>query len=286
MRNSPSALALSLMRLYRLDAAIISYLSLIFGAFLANVDFSLETCIMGFYVSWISVNFVYSVNSIADRSIDSINKPNRPMASGALDVKWALGYVVLLFVFSLVPVFWGSSNLIETGAWLAIPILGVLYSNPVFPFKKIPVLASLTTAAILVLPMVIGYCHYSSVRSSYWSIALIFLFCLFTVPLKDIEDKKGDLVHGSGNWYAILNDWILLVPILGYFVIAILAFMLGLHRNIILITSILLASTTFLVVLAKLKVIRMELLYRAIILTVIIVGSGLLIAYSLFGFGL
>ena len=78
-------------RLFRLDAAMIALFSYLAGAGLAGMVGRRDVIIAG-AVTLISTNFIYSLNSWADREIDKIDKPGRPIPSGRIEPKHALIY--------------------------------------------------------------------------------------------------------------------------------------------------------------------------------------------------
>jgi 4-hydroxybenzoate polyprenyltransferase len=51
---------------------------------------------VGLAISLISFNYIYSLNSIEDRDIDSINKPGRPIPAGKLNLTDSHRYVAYI----------------------------------------------------------------------------------------------------------------------------------------------------------------------------------------------
>ncbi len=195
------AKATNLLRLYRADAAIITFFSFLFGAYLTGRHFRLQLVLPAFLVSLVSVNFIYSINSWFDRDIDAVNKPHRVLPRGGLSTGMVRGYIIALGVFSLVyPLILEAPANTVILLWI-FPLLGVLYSNPWFPFKKISVLSVITTSLILVLPAFVALQISSALQPENIKIVLfIFVYCVCTVPLKDIEDIQGDTLYKSQNW--------------------------------------------------------------------------------------
>jgi chlorophyll/bacteriochlorophyll a synthase len=193
--------AINLLRLYRADAAIITFFSYVFGVYLAGGHFTWPLVLPAVLVSLISVNFIYSINAWFDRHIDAVNKPHRVLPGGSLSPQSVRAYVTVLGLFSLAyPFILKAGTRAIILLWI-FPLLGVLYSNPWFPFKKISVLSVLTTSLILTLPAVVALQMASALQAGHIIIvSVIFAYCLFTVPLKDIEDIKGDTQYGSQNW--------------------------------------------------------------------------------------
>lgn len=188
------------LQLFRPDAALISFATYLVGAVLANgldlMDVAAALLITGF-----STNFCYSFNSWADWETDAVNKPHRPIPSGRLTPRQALIYSMFLLAASLVYPFF----LVRPGwvlfAYLLLPLLGVSYSGKPFSLKLRPPASVFAVSGGLVIPIIVGY--YSNVQGAAPDLRAFFLalfvYCLAIIPLKDIEDERGD---GDWNLYA------------------------------------------------------------------------------------
>ncbi|MBN1227287.1 MAG: UbiA family prenyltransferase [Deltaproteobacteria bacterium] len=188
------------LRLYRADVAIITFFGYLFGVQIAG-PLDIKDCAIALAVSFISVNFVYSLNALTDREIDRINKPGRPIPSGKIDLKNVRLYVVLLFIISLLYPFLVFNTHLSLFLFLMLPLLGIFYSLEPIHLKRYFALASTTTSAILICPFLMGY---TMNTASYEHIPVFFSLFLCgasVIPLKDIEDKVGDVTHGCTNWY-------------------------------------------------------------------------------------
>ncbi|MCW5906462.1 MAG: UbiA family prenyltransferase [Chitinophagales bacterium] len=262
------------MKLYRPDAALVTFFSFLFATYLAGVQPAFTFITIGLAVSLISVNFIYSVNSVFDSEIDAVNKPDRPLAANKLSRQNAMAYVAVLLIFAIVYPFFIKVDAITIALIWVLPVLGILYSNPWFPFKKKMYLAAPVTALVLVLPMFIGLKVLQSTTSVHYCTALFFLvFCLFTVPLKDIEDEKGDVLFNSQNWAAALGaKRLTAISALLNATLAIVALLLlnGLNAYLIFGMGFLAAMLCAVFIVLKFP---LQLLYRSIIAGAIICGS-------------
>ncbi len=196
--------AWALARLYRADAALIAFFAYLAGAQLSGVFDPVLDLLLAALVSGVSMNFIYSFNSWADRQEDAINKPHRPIPSGELSEGGAFRYTMVLLVLSVVyPLsFWHTPATLVL--FYLLPLLGVLYSaGP--RLKRNPITAAITTSLILVTPMMLGYAMHSNDSSIMPFFGGLFGFCLGAIPLKDIEDEEGDVAAGLGNWLARLG---------------------------------------------------------------------------------
>lgn len=198
---------LPLLQLYRLDVAIIS-----FGAYVAGLVFSggvrLADLPVGLGISLISFNYIYSLNSIEDRHVDLVNKPQRPIPAGRLPLRIARRYVGLLLVLSVAYPFLVQTDTISLALYLLLPLLGWAYSRPPLHLKTKTIPAAVSIALMYTTPVAIGLTSRLDTlnRAQMVLLGYIFLFCLSIVPLKDIEDVEGDQIHGSRNWSAWLGQ--------------------------------------------------------------------------------
>lgn len=201
---SPLKTAWALARLYRADAALIAFFAYLAGAQLSGGFDPLLDLLLAALVSGVSMNFIYSFNSWADRQEDAINKPHRPIPSGELTEGGARRYTMVLLAISVAypVIFWHSMTTLAL--FYLFPVLGLLYSaGP--RLKRNPITAAITTSLILVAPMVLGYTIHSADTSILPFFGGLFGFCLGAIPLKDIEDEEGDVAAGLGNWLARLG---------------------------------------------------------------------------------
>lgn len=265
---------LSYLRLYRPDAALVTFFSFLFAAYLTEAPLTFAFIAIGLAVSLISVNFIYSVNSVFDSEIDTVNKPDRPLAANKLSRQNALTYAAFLLIIAVVYPLLITVDAITIALFWILPVLGILYSNPWFPFKKKMFLAAPVTALVLILPMFIGLKVLQSIAFAHYLIALFFLaFCLFTVPLKDIEDEKGDVLFGSQNWAAALGaKRLTAISALLNTALAVTAFLVlnGLNAYLIFGMGFLAAMLCMAFIVLKLP---LQWLYRSIIAGAIIGGS-------------
>jgi len=137
------------------------------------------------------------LNQVTDPEADRINKPDRPVPSGAVAPAEALRFSGWLYVTAFllaVPVGPQCTLLAGTAA-----VLTVLYSAPPFRLKAIPYLANLVIAVPRgVLLKVAGWsCVRDFARVEPWYIGAIFgLFLLGATTTKDFADVRGDAAAG------------------------------------------------------------------------------------------
>jgi geranylgeranylglycerol-phosphate geranylgeranyltransferase len=133
----------------------------------------------------------YVINDYFDLKIDLINRPHRPLPSGALKQSEALViYLILLaaglFLAGLINIF---SFLV---AFLAANLL-FLYS---FKLKRVLLLGNFIIAFLTGLAFLYGGIAANNIKSAIFPALLAFLINLSREILKDIEDLEGDKKEG------------------------------------------------------------------------------------------
>ncbi|MHC4938217.1 MAG: UbiA family prenyltransferase [Planctomycetota bacterium] len=137
------------------------------------------------------------INQVADLETDRINRPDRPMPSGALGVKQAWLLTLILLAGSLALAMragWGF--LICVAA--TIPLTAA-YSLPPLRTKRIPLLANATIAIPRGLLLVVAgwAAGGGAMRVEAWVLgALSFLYVFGAATTKDFGDVEGDRATG------------------------------------------------------------------------------------------
>jgi 4-hydroxybenzoate polyprenyltransferase len=138
------------------------------------------------------------LNQVCDLENDRINKPHRPLPSGAMTTREAWLFILTAYVAALSMV--AMVNL-ETFAIYSVAALAtVAYSAPPLRLKRHPLGSNLTIAAIRgALLKVAGWAAIATVRQSVepWYIGSIyFVFLLGATTTKDFADIEGDRAAG------------------------------------------------------------------------------------------
>ncbi|MEM7052715.1 MAG: UbiA family prenyltransferase [Acidobacteriota bacterium] len=152
-----------------------------------------------------------AINQIFDLEIDRLNKPNRPLVTGALSLRQAWGFTWLFYLLALVPTWFVVPFPFETWAskwsaplaqhetffiYLAGMIFTFVYSDPRWGRTKTRgILANFTIAIPRgILLKVAGWAMVASVLHwEPWYIGTIFgLFLIGAAGTKDFADIEGD----------------------------------------------------------------------------------------------
>lgn len=143
-----------------------------------------------------------AINQVFDLDIDRVNKPDRPLTSGAISIRGALLFSVLTAAFALVLAalcssFTGRADVLML--FIAAAVFSVLYSAPPVRMKLRGWLANGTVAIPRgVLLKVAGWSLAASMVSiEAWYIGMIMgLFLFGATTTKDFADMTGDAAYG------------------------------------------------------------------------------------------
>lgn len=128
------------------------------------------------------------INDVYDLEIDRINRPHRPLPSGAMSVTQARIYLVVLFTAgSLFSWFISLETFVIAGP-ISIPIL-IAYSAC---FKRQPLIGNLTVSFMLGLAFIYVGSAFGNIEATLVMAVLAFGFTLIREIVKDLEDMKGD----------------------------------------------------------------------------------------------
>lgn len=156
-----------------------------------------------------------AINQVYDLEIDRVNKPNRPLVTGALSLREVWGFSWLFYALALIPTWLVVPYPYETWSakltapvaehqtffiYLAGLLFTFIYSAPELGRTKVKGMLANFTIAIPrgILLKVAGWAMVASVwYAEPWFIGSIFgLFLLGAASTKDFADIQGDLAGG------------------------------------------------------------------------------------------
>ena len=132
-----------------------------------------------------------AANDVFDLEMDRINRPLRPLVSGALSRHAAIAVAGLAGGFGLFAAWWVSRALFA----LALPALAVMLLYSPW-FKSRGIYGNLAVAVVASLPLVYGAVAAGDWRAGLVPAALAALLHLAREIVKDVEDIPGDLAAG------------------------------------------------------------------------------------------
>jgi len=127
------------------------------------------------------------INDIYDIEIDKINRPGRPLASGAVPVPVANAFYIFLVFSSLITAFY-----INLSAVFMVAVVSMALTLYASRLKRLPLIGNIVIAFITGLVFVYGGIAANNTSNAYIPAAFAFLINLIREILKDIEDIKGD----------------------------------------------------------------------------------------------
>lgn len=261
----------SYIQLCRLDAALIAFFSYIVGAELAGGTDGYDVFI-AVSVTLISTNFIYSFNSWADREIDKISKPYRPIPSGRIKPAHGLFYSLVLLILSIIYPLFVYKSYFTLFLFFLLPTLGLLYSVKPIRLRRYPIPAAFTISLGLITPIMLGYFMNRSDTGMLSFFVGLFLYCLSVVPLKKIEEVEEDKKSGYRNLYTEFGLLLLFWPLCGLSLVLFWTLFVisgSVLKTYMLILTI--SSMGCILVFSMFKE-RLHLLYQTIIYTVVIGG--------------
>lgn len=256
------------LKLFRADVALISFFSYIIGSVLAN-NLKVKDIFIAALLTMISTNFIYSFNSWADREIDRINKPWRPIPAGKIKPESALSYSIVLAILSFIYPFFIFTSYLTLLLFLLLPVLGILYSAKIFYLRKYPFPALIIISTGLVTPISLGYFMNKCDISMIPFFIVLFLYCFSIVPLKDIEDIDGDIKSEVGNLFARFGKNLLVFSVIGLILDCLLVFFFHFSGILKIYLFIFIISTTGLIFFYSRLKRNLKKLYQTIIYLVI-----------------
>jgi len=134
----------------------------------------------------------YIINDIFDLKVDSINKSQRPIASGRIAARTALAIAIAAAVIGLLLSTFINYKLFMTS--LAIVALLSLYTPY---FKPIPYLGNLIIAAISAMAFIYGGMAVGDSSGPIFIAIFSFLYHFAREIIKDLEDREADSEAGS-----------------------------------------------------------------------------------------
>jgi homogentisate phytyltransferase / homogentisate geranylgeranyltransferase len=153
--------------------------------------------------------FIVGLNQLIDIDLDKINKPNLPLASGALTIAHGKRIIILALAIALITAFATSTVL----GWLIFVILciGIAYSVPPIQLKKhhLPAALSITLVRGLLVnfgmhlhfTFVLQQLSFADYLKSWWHhlpaallvlTSFVIAFSIAIAWFKDLPDTKGD----------------------------------------------------------------------------------------------
>ena len=178
--------------LVRLPNLLLSAAGVAIGGFLAMGTVTFPHALRLAMLSAIGLGAAGNVaNDLADRDIDAINRPNRPLPSGAVSPNVAIALGGILGGLGLLAAWMVDRQLFILAA--AALLVMIVYSPLLKPHG---VLGNLAVALIASVPMIYGALSVGWWRAGLAASALAAILHFAREIVKDLEDVAGDAAHG------------------------------------------------------------------------------------------
>lgn len=145
------------------------------------------------------------LNQVTDLEIDRVNKPDRPLVTGAISVNSALKWSILFYLLALVFAWLGSTRADCAPFWIVTAglVLTLAYSVPPIRTKKHGTLANVTIA--LARGCLLPVCGWAVAlppdQPAPWAFGGVCgMFIFGAAATKDFADAEGDALHGCETW--------------------------------------------------------------------------------------
>ena len=159
--------------------------------------------------------FANIVNDIIDYKIDQTNRPDRPIASGAISIKIAIIYALLLLLFAFTLILYYPFNPVTIKLIFYINLPLILIYTPFL--KRVPLLGNIAVAFILSMVFIITAIYLNGDLNVIMPPAtLAFFLMLIREIIKDIADIEGDKQFNINTFpvkFGINQSFILIVCI-------------------------------------------------------------------------
>lgn len=191
LRSASASDRSALLRLARPVNGIIAAGAVVVGAVVARRPPEPWPAVLGAVAAFAAASGANALNDVVDRRADAINRPERPVASGAVGVRTALAVALACYAAALACAF-GVSR--QAGALAAAwVVLTALYS---VTLKGVPVASNALVALVAASPLVMGGISQGRAGTSVVPLALAFLAHFAREIVKDVEDLDGDAAAG------------------------------------------------------------------------------------------
>lgn len=175
-----------LARLTRLDSSLFIF-SVVFVPLIARGNDFLESLVFALPLLTTSM-CAFALNDINDIERDRTNHPSRPLATGILSIRFAMGVYLFLLIATLI---WLRVFLDFSLVWPYVLYLIILI-NYNYVIDEFPVFKNIAVSIAIVMPVII-LDNLIRDRISHLSvITAVFLFILGREVLMDVRDTQGD----------------------------------------------------------------------------------------------
>lgn len=212
---------LSFIYLIRLNNCVISVLSVVVAAYIADIHLEIARLAFAMLTVLIITAAGNIINDFYDIETDRINKPQRPLIA---ETHYNLKAVFLLS-FILFAAGSGLAILIEWSSFIiavAASVLLFFYSRN---FKRMPVIGNLVVSVLSALLFIYGAIVGGDITKGIFPAVFAFLMTFGREITKDIEDMEGDAISNMKTMPIVIGkERSFLIAVLNFIVLISLTF--------------------------------------------------------------
>lgn len=212
------------MKKFKAYIKILRPLNLMIGAFAVVITASILNSLHMVF-NWVTALVVVvlcngaanALNDYFDLETDKINRPNRPLVTGALLPRHALTYSIILFCTGILLSFALPYQATIIAILIALPLM-TLYN---VWFKRIPLLGNFVIAFVLGITFLFAGAALNNINAMYILAILAVGLTMVRELIKDIADYEGDKKANISTYpvvFGVRKAWV---------VVALLAIMIG-----------------------------------------------------------
>ncbi|UCE26485.1 MAG: geranylgeranylglycerol-phosphate geranylgeranyltransferase [Candidatus Coatesbacteria bacterium] len=200
-KRSPADVIYGLIGLIRPVNLLLLFAMVLLGAYLSTGEWYVEKYVLAGLAFCLMAAGGYAANDVADLATDRINKPRRPLSSGAIAAREAVALGAVLFTAGLVA---AAILGVRTGA--AGLLYGALYLFYNWVVKGKGILANATSATFFIMALVFGWTAGAGALSRVvFPVAIFWLYVAAREIYKDAGDLFGDKITGRNTLPVVLG---------------------------------------------------------------------------------
>ncbi len=189
MEQKARSKLLSFVYLIRLNNCVISVLSVIVSAYIADIELSAARLIFAMFTVLIITAAGNIINDYYDIETDRINKPQRPLIAEKYNLSFVFILAIVMFAAGT-----GLSLFISPISFIIAVSASVLLFFYSKNFKRMPVIGNLVVAVLSSLLFIFGAIVGGDIVKGIFPAVFAFLMTFGREITKDIEDMEGDSI--------------------------------------------------------------------------------------------
>jgi geranylgeranylglycerol-phosphate geranylgeranyltransferase len=193
--KSSGTVTFSFLKLIRIGNVVMMAAGVYLGAFLVqgpSINLLSPILLKASLVSALLGAAGYMMNDLLDVEADKINRPRRPLVSGAISISVGWGLFALFLLGAIIGSF--GLTIAHQLIFVATLLLICLYN---LWLSKLPLIGNLSIGVVVALTILFGALPFELTSTVWIAAGFAFLTTLSREIVKDVEDLEGDRVIGA-----------------------------------------------------------------------------------------